>query len=89
MLWLFRGDCRPDVLSYLYLNPVSSRKNASLTETVFLLFIIEDALQKKANCTACGKQVNQFQRNSVYEHPALKVLICKVGKFKCTFHLFL
>ncbi|XP_056294687.1 transcriptional regulator ATRX isoform X2 [Pseudoliparis swirei] len=36
-----------------------------------------DALQKKANCTACGKQVNQFQRNSVYEHPALKVLICK------------
>uniref|UniRef100_A0A8D0ACF9 DNA helicase n=1 Tax=Sander lucioperca TaxID=283035 RepID=A0A8D0ACF9_SANLU len=29
------------------------------------------------NCTACGKQVNQFQRNSVYEHPALKVLICK------------
>ncbi|KAG7517217.1 transcriptional regulator ATRX [Solea senegalensis] len=37
----------------------------------------DDALQKKVNCTACGKQVNQFQRNSVYEHPALKVLICK------------
>uniref|UniRef100_A0A8C3ARK7 DNA helicase n=1 Tax=Cyclopterus lumpus TaxID=8103 RepID=A0A8C3ARK7_CYCLU len=37
----------------------------------------EDTLQKKVNCTACGKQVNQFQRNSVYEHPALKVLICK------------
>ncbi|XP_034398732.1 transcriptional regulator ATRX isoform X2 [Cyclopterus lumpus] len=36
-----------------------------------------DTLQKKVNCTACGKQVNQFQRNSVYEHPALKVLICK------------
>uniref|UniRef100_H2T6G5 DNA helicase n=1 Tax=Takifugu rubripes TaxID=31033 RepID=H2T6G5_TAKRU len=28
-------------------------------------------------CTACGRQVNQFQRNSVYEHPVLKVLICK------------
>ncbi|XP_041845424.1 transcriptional regulator ATRX isoform X2 [Melanotaenia boesemani] len=37
----------------------------------------DDALQKKVSCTACGKQVNQFQRNSVYEHPVLKVLICK------------
>uniref|UniRef100_A0A3B5L6E0 DNA helicase n=1 Tax=Xiphophorus couchianus TaxID=32473 RepID=A0A3B5L6E0_9TELE len=36
-----------------------------------------DTLEKKVNCTACGKQVNQFQRNSVYEHPMLKVLICK------------
>uniref|UniRef100_A0AAX7TUF5 DNA helicase n=1 Tax=Astatotilapia calliptera TaxID=8154 RepID=A0AAX7TUF5_ASTCA len=36
-----------------------------------------DALQKKVNCTACGKQVNQFQRNSVFVHPVLKVLICK------------
>uniref|UniRef100_A0A672FU31 DNA helicase n=1 Tax=Salarias fasciatus TaxID=181472 RepID=A0A672FU31_SALFA len=36
-----------------------------------------DTLQKKVNCTACGKQVNQFNRNSVCEHPALKVLICK------------
>uniref|UniRef100_A0A669E0I0 DNA helicase n=1 Tax=Oreochromis niloticus TaxID=8128 RepID=A0A669E0I0_ORENI len=34
-------------------------------------------LQKKVNCTACGKQVNQFQRNSVFVHPVLKVLICK------------
>uniref|UniRef100_A0A667Y3N0 DNA helicase n=1 Tax=Myripristis murdjan TaxID=586833 RepID=A0A667Y3N0_9TELE len=40
-------------------------------------FITDDALQKKVNCTACGQQVNQFQRNSVYEHPVLKVLICK------------
>ncbi|XP_072251997.1 transcriptional regulator ATRX isoform X2 [Leuresthes tenuis] len=38
---------------------------------------IDDTLQKKVSCTACGKQVNQFQRNSVYEHPVLKVLICK------------
>nr|XP_046261942.1 transcriptional regulator ATRX [Scatophagus argus] len=37
----------------------------------------DDTLQKKISCTACGKQVNQFQRNSVYEHPVLKVLICK------------
>uniref|UniRef100_A0A672FS24 DNA helicase n=1 Tax=Salarias fasciatus TaxID=181472 RepID=A0A672FS24_SALFA len=37
----------------------------------------DDTLQKKVNCTACGKQVNQFNRNSVCEHPALKVLICK------------
>uniref|UniRef100_A0A8C8A641 DNA helicase n=1 Tax=Oryzias sinensis TaxID=183150 RepID=A0A8C8A641_9TELE len=37
----------------------------------------DDTLQKKVSCTACGKQVNQFQRNSVCEHPALKVLICK------------
>uniref|UniRef100_A0A1A7W7G8 DNA helicase n=1 Tax=Iconisemion striatum TaxID=60296 RepID=A0A1A7W7G8_9TELE len=37
----------------------------------------DDSLQKKISCTACGKQVNQFQRNSVFEHPVLKVLICK------------
>ncbi|KAM6923727.1 transcriptional regulator ATRX [Xenentodon cancila] len=37
----------------------------------------DDTLQKKVSCTACGKQVNQFQRNSLYKHPALKVLICK------------
>ncbi|KAM9741632.1 transcriptional regulator ATRX isoform 2-T2 [Menidia menidia] len=37
----------------------------------------DDTLQKKVSCTACGKQVIQFQRNSVYEHPVLKVLICK------------
>ncbi|XP_074529669.1 transcriptional regulator ATRX [Halichoeres trimaculatus] len=37
----------------------------------------DDTLQKKVSCTACGKQVNQFQRNSVYEHPVLKVLICR------------
>uniref|UniRef100_A0A671WS00 DNA helicase n=1 Tax=Sparus aurata TaxID=8175 RepID=A0A671WS00_SPAAU len=44
---------------------------------IHILFISDDTLQKKVSCTACGKQVNQFQRNSVYEHPALKVLICK------------
>lgn len=45
------------------------------------VLVADDALQK-VSCTACGRQVNQFQRNSVYEHPALKVLICKVGKFR-------
>ncbi|KAL2095175.1 hypothetical protein ACEWY4_009894 [Coilia grayii] len=29
------------------------------------------------SCTACGQQVNHFQKDSVYRHPALKVLICK------------
>lgn len=33
---------------------------------------------ERVNCTACGQQVNHFQRDSVYQHPALKVLICKV-----------
>ncbi|XP_029029698.1 transcriptional regulator ATRX-like [Betta splendens] len=28
-------------------------------------------------CTACGRQVNHFQRDSFYQHPVLKVLICK------------
>ncbi|XP_033829398.1 transcriptional regulator ATRX isoform X2 [Periophthalmus magnuspinnatus] len=37
----------------------------------------DDALSKKVSCTGCGKQVNQFQSNSVYEHPVLKVLVCK------------
>lgn len=45
------------------------------------VFIVDDTLQKKVSCTACGRQVNQFQTNSVFEHPVLKVLICKVGKF--------
>ncbi|XP_028323340.1 transcriptional regulator ATRX-like isoform X2 [Gouania willdenowi] len=28
-------------------------------------------------CTACGRQVNHFRRDSVHRHPVLKVLICK------------
>uniref|UniRef100_A0A3Q4MWV7 DNA helicase n=1 Tax=Neolamprologus brichardi TaxID=32507 RepID=A0A3Q4MWV7_NEOBR len=28
-------------------------------------------------CTACGRQVNHFRRDSLYRHPVLKVLICK------------
>ncbi|CAN9501704.1 unnamed protein product [Ophioblennius macclurei] len=29
------------------------------------------------SCTACGRQVNHFQRDSIHRHPVLKVLICK------------
>ncbi|KAJ8266440.1 hypothetical protein GJAV_G00130440 [Gymnothorax javanicus] len=29
------------------------------------------------SCTACGQQVNHFQKDSFYQHPVLKVLICK------------
>ncbi|XP_017574290.1 transcriptional regulator ATRX isoform X1 [Pygocentrus nattereri] len=39
--------------------------------------ITDEHLQEIVNCTACGKQVNHFQRDSVFQHPALKVLICK------------
>ncbi|XP_064184378.1 transcriptional regulator ATRX isoform X1 [Anguilla rostrata] len=34
-------------------------------------------LQNIVSCTACGQQVNHFQRDSFYQHPVLKVLICK------------
>ncbi|KAM3601237.1 uncharacterized protein V6R79_009568 [Siganus canaliculatus] len=29
------------------------------------------------SCTACGRQINHFQRDSLFRHPVLKVLICK------------
>ncbi|XP_073717334.1 ATRX chromatin remodeler, like [Misgurnus anguillicaudatus] len=32
---------------------------------------------ERVNCTACGQQVNPFQRDAIYRHPMLKVLICK------------
>uniref|UniRef100_A0A671SVI5 DNA helicase n=1 Tax=Sinocyclocheilus anshuiensis TaxID=1608454 RepID=A0A671SVI5_9TELE len=37
----------------------------------------ERRLKEIFNCTACGQQVNHFQRDSVLQHPALHVLICK------------
>ncbi|XP_034037163.1 transcriptional regulator ATRX [Thalassophryne amazonica] len=52
-------------------------KGAMKLRVDFKLKHTDDALQKKVSCTACGQQVNQFQRNSLYEHPVLKVLICK------------
>ncbi|XP_060230600.1 transcriptional regulator ATRX isoform X2 [Meriones unguiculatus] len=37
----------------------------------------EDGLHGIVSCTACGQQVNHFQKDSIYRHPSLKVLICK------------
>lgn len=31
------------------------------------------------SCTACGRQVNHFQRDALFRHPVLRVLICKVS----------
>nr|XP_021139038.1 transcriptional regulator ATRX [Columba livia] len=38
----------------------------------------EEGLHGIVSCTACGQQVNHFQKDSIYRHPTLKVLICKV-----------
>uniref|UniRef100_A0A8C6KM70 DNA helicase n=1 Tax=Nothobranchius furzeri TaxID=105023 RepID=A0A8C6KM70_NOTFU len=62
--------------------PATSDSNTgSGSKENVLYFTIDDTLQKKVSCTACGKQVNQFQPNSVFEHPVLKVLICKMLHF--------
>ncbi|XP_040600239.1 transcriptional regulator ATRX isoform X3 [Mesocricetus auratus] len=37
----------------------------------------EDGLHGIVSCTACGQQVNHFQKDSIYRHPSLNVLICK------------
>uniref|UniRef100_A0A8C3C257 Transcriptional regulator ATRX n=1 Tax=Cairina moschata TaxID=8855 RepID=A0A8C3C257_CAIMO len=37
----------------------------------------EEGLHGIVSCTACGQQVNHFQKDSIYRHPTLKVLICK------------
>uniref|UniRef100_A0A671LZB1 DNA helicase n=1 Tax=Sinocyclocheilus anshuiensis TaxID=1608454 RepID=A0A671LZB1_9TELE len=37
----------------------------------------DEQLQEIFNCTACGQQVNHFQKDSIFQHPALHVLICK------------
>uniref|UniRef100_A0A6Q2YIC0 DNA helicase n=1 Tax=Esox lucius TaxID=8010 RepID=A0A6Q2YIC0_ESOLU len=34
-------------------------------------------LGERIDCTACGQQVNHFQRHSVFQHPMLHVLLCK------------
>lgn len=36
---------------------------------------------ESVTCTACGRQVNHFHRDSLFRHPVLKVLVCKVGLF--------
>uniref|UniRef100_A0A8C7LWE7 DNA helicase n=1 Tax=Oncorhynchus mykiss TaxID=8022 RepID=A0A8C7LWE7_ONCMY len=42
-----------------------------------LLFISTCEHLEIVSCTACGQQVNHFQRDSFNQHPVLKVLICK------------
>uniref|UniRef100_A0AAY4EP16 ATP-dependent helicase ATRX n=1 Tax=Denticeps clupeoides TaxID=299321 RepID=A0AAY4EP16_9TELE len=42
----------------------------------FVLFFSGFDLQI-VSCTACGQQVNHFQKDSFFQHPVLKVLICK------------
>ncbi|XP_034147598.1 transcriptional regulator ATRX isoform X3 [Esox lucius] len=37
----------------------------------------DTTLQERIDCTACGQQVNHFQRHSVFQHPMLHVLLCK------------
>ncbi|XP_075691827.1 transcriptional regulator ATRX [Rhinoderma darwinii] len=37
----------------------------------------EEGLHGIVTCTACGQQVNHFQKDSIYRHPALKILLCK------------
>ncbi|XP_054648215.1 transcriptional regulator ATRX isoform X2 [Dunckerocampus dactyliophorus] len=62
----------------LVLRPAGSENKGTVKFRVdYKQKLTDDTLQRKISCTACGKQVNQFQRSSVYEHPALKVLICK------------
>lgn len=44
----------------------------------FIILSVEEGLHGIVSCTACGQQVNHFQKDSIYRHPTLKVLICKV-----------
>lgn len=46
-------------------------------QTVLTFFVLGYD-NERVNCTACGQQVNPYQRDSVYRHPMLNVLICKV-----------
>ncbi|XP_043830727.1 transcriptional regulator ATRX-like [Dromiciops gliroides] len=55
--------------------PEVSEKSTIKTET--LKKEVGKKLHRILDCTACGQQVNCFQKDSVYRHPALNVLICK------------
>uniref|UniRef100_W5N8A9 DNA helicase n=1 Tax=Lepisosteus oculatus TaxID=7918 RepID=W5N8A9_LEPOC len=37
----------------------------------------DERLHGIVSCTACGQQVNHFQKDSFFQHPVLKVLVCK------------
>uniref|UniRef100_A0A8D2KY71 DNA helicase n=1 Tax=Varanus komodoensis TaxID=61221 RepID=A0A8D2KY71_VARKO len=51
--------------------------NISLMCTNCKNIFVEEGLHGIVSCTACGQQVNHFQKDSIYRHPTLKVLICK------------
>ncbi|XP_072483947.1 transcriptional regulator ATRX-like [Notamacropus eugenii] len=53
----------------------SSESVSSFPGDQALLF--GEELRRNVICTACGQQVNQFQKDSIYRHPTLNVLICK------------
>ncbi|XP_043830091.1 transcriptional regulator ATRX-like [Dromiciops gliroides] len=55
--------------------PEVSKKSKMKTEA--LKKHVGVRLHRIVSCTACGQQVNHFQKDSVYRHPALNVLICK------------
>uniref|UniRef100_A0A3P8XFY5 DNA helicase n=1 Tax=Esox lucius TaxID=8010 RepID=A0A3P8XFY5_ESOLU len=49
----------------------------SLKSVGFGLILDVNYLSCGIDCTACGQQVNHFQRHSVFQHPMLHVLLCK------------
>uniref|UniRef100_A0A669Q268 DNA helicase n=1 Tax=Phasianus colchicus TaxID=9054 RepID=A0A669Q268_PHACC len=44
---------------------------------IYIMVFHKEGLHGIVSCTACGQQVNHFQKDSIYRHPTLKVLICK------------
>ncbi|KAG8448192.1 hypothetical protein GDO86_015328 [Hymenochirus boettgeri] len=57
--------------------PEFRSRNKVKSEITFSKKRPEDGLHGIVTCTACGQQVNHFQKDSIYRHPALNVLICK------------
>lgn len=74
-------------LFHIYVFVGFSHPSFLLYFSIFL-FCPDEQLQEircsRVNCTACGQQVNHFQRDSVYQHPVLQVLLCKVNTTKLT-----
>lgn len=86
-----KGFCRfmPVVLffSQLSKDPLYIKlktRSPKLTNYLFILKLklfdlIGGETMEIVSCTACGRQVNHFQRDALFRHPVLKVLICKVN----------
>ncbi|XP_074134642.1 transcriptional regulator ATRX-like [Sminthopsis crassicaudata] len=55
--------------------PEVSTKSKKKTET--FKRHVGETLYDTMICTACGQQVNHYEKNSIYRHPALNILICK------------